>query len=696
MIYRGFELDPFQSAAIEALGRGASVLVSAPTGNGKTVVADWIVERALARGRSVIYTAPIKALSNQKFRDWCRLHGEENVGLLTGDLVIRREAPCRVMTTEILRNMLLVGEPLPDLDAVVLDEIHFLDDRERGTTWEEVLIYLPPTVQVLGLSATLQNIRSFASWLGEVRGAPVEVVEARERVIPLRFHVFHHRFGLLDTAPFHQAWKQAGKPVDEKPRRGRPTPGKRGGREERSRKDERQDEQTSHLDLVRALDEGELLPCLYFAFSRKITESYARELSRRLRRGQSFLSDDEAAQMELRLNRFRQGESGGALDEALTEIYQRGIAFHHAGLSVPLKALVEELYELRLIKVLYCTSTFALGINMPARTAAFDALMKYDGQTTRPLTAREFMQKAGRAGRRGLDTEGHVVIRADLREWARQKDALEHYLSGKTDPVSSSFSLSFHSIVNLLHRHPADRIRSMVERSFLSWTRRQEVRKLEERASALEEHEGKALHKLQKMAAAVNKKTWDEVEARIRFLQDIGYLAEDRTFNAGATILKNVQIEEIFVTELILSGLLEGVAPPTLFGLLCAVNKEFPRDARLRERLRGAETELARAANRVRHGPVVTRAEAIVGITVTWCPEMIPYGRLWAEGKPFLEIAEAIQSTADVGGDLIGAFRRAKDLIGQLRLVYAGDHDRVAMLTELGRAVSRDEVLVVD
>ena len=170
MLYRGLELDGFQVTAIQALEAGHPVLVCAPTGTGKTIIADYVVDKALTAGREVVYTAPIKALSNQKFRDYTRLFGEERVGLLTGDLVIRRDAPCRVMTTEILRNMLLAGEKLPELAAVVIDEIHFLDDRERGTTWEELLIYLPEHVQVVGLSATLANAKAFAEWLGSVRG----------------------------------------------------------------------------------------------------------------------------------------------------------------------------------------------------------------------------------------------------------------------------------------------------------------------------------------------------------------------------------------------------------------------------------------------------------------------------------------------------------------------------------------------
>ena len=188
MQYRGLTLDRFQTESIAALDAGHSVLVAAPTGTGKTIIADWIVEQALEAGREVIYTAPIKALSNQKFRDYIRLYGEDKVGLVTGDLVIRRDAPCRVMTTEVLRNMLLSGETLPHLAAVILDEIHFLDDRDRGTVWEEVLIYLPKPVQIVGLSATLSNLEDFRAWLEEVRERKVVTVTETTRAVPLTIH----------------------------------------------------------------------------------------------------------------------------------------------------------------------------------------------------------------------------------------------------------------------------------------------------------------------------------------------------------------------------------------------------------------------------------------------------------------------------------------------------------------------------
>ena len=212
MEYRGLQLDPFQNEAIEHIQKNRSVLVSAPTGTGKTIIADYIVDQALAQGKDVIYTAPVKALSNQKYRDYTRLYGESAVGLITGDLVINRSGMLRVMTTEILRNMLLSGEELPNLAYVIIDEIHFLDDAERGTVWEEVLIYLPSHVKVLGLSATLANIREFAAWLTHVRDEKVEVVVEETRHVPLDIHLFNRDTGLVQTTEYetvYARWEKA-------------------------------------------------------------------------------------------------------------------------------------------------------------------------------------------------------------------------------------------------------------------------------------------------------------------------------------------------------------------------------------------------------------------------------------------------------------------------------------------------------
>lgn len=705
MKYRGFVLDRFQTEAIEHLQKGHSVLVAAPTGTGKTIIADWMVDQALAQGKEVIYTAPIKALSNQKFRDYCKLHGEENVGLVTGDLVIRREAPIRVMTTEILRNMLLAGESFHDLMAVVIDEVHFLDDRDRGTVWEEVLIYLPPRVKVVALSATLPNLKQFARWLSNVREHHVQVITETKRTVPLEFRFAVEDQGLITPEEFEKAAKRAGRtgPVNDK-RRGSPRGRQRGakGAARRGRKD--RDFTPLHpIDVFKMIRRERWLPLLYFVFSRQDTERYARQLAFRYRA--ELLNEEELAQMEDRLKVAR-AEIGPALDERLVDMYKKGIAFHHAGLHVGLKALVEELYERKLIKALYTTSTFALGINMPARTVAFHGLMKFDGQAVRPLSTRGFMQKAGRAGRRGLDEFGHVVIRLHPSEFAEFKPILKKYERQDYEPVRSSFSLSWNSIVNLLERHDLEHVRTIVNKSFLNFHLAESARRQLAKAEALEvatddrvptKRELKEARRLRRRAEQAEDLCFNEFLRKRDFLKSIGYLAEDDSFNAGAKLLRHLQISEIFAVELLLSGVLEGLDDDTLFGLLCAMTTNLPRSVQRNYSLKRQDRALIKEIERIRWSEPVTRAEEVTRQPYTWSPDLLPIGRLWAEGGQLMDAMMMLRSHTDVSGSLVSGFRRAKDLTTQLRQAYlTSDPDRADQLHELARKVSRDEVEVVD
>jgi ATP-dependent RNA helicase HelY len=704
MQFRGLTLDPFQETAITHLREGRSVLVCAPTGTGKTIVADAVVERALTEGKRVVFTAPIKALSNQKYRDYCRIYGKDKVGLVTGDLVINRDAPCLVMTTEILRNMLLTGEDTSQLMAVVLDEIHFLDDRERGTVWEEVLIYLPSSVQILGLSATLSNVQEFADWLSHVRGSTVEVVEEHQRAVPLEICFSNNHTGVVKPSAFADAYRRWKK--DQKSEGG----GRRGrGRGRRDGKPK--PKRTSHLALFEQL-RFDGTPYLYFVFSRKQTEQFAKRLGRKVSR--SLLEREDQHRLDERLSQAVE-ELGAAFPEELENLYRKGIAFHHAGLHVQLKALVEELYEAKLLRVLYTTTTFALGINMPARTVVLDAIKKYDGRGVNPLTVRGFMQKAGRAGRRGMDEHGTVIVKLDFEDYGQSLPSLERYLKGDPEPVRSSFNLSFNSVVNLLDRHGREACRGIVERSFLAFRDVAQSEQMEQEVSRMQhalmsqgwkpEHGKPKDHKLRKQSrqlrqlearvAESGQRVWNNFEQRRQFLVDVGYLTKDDEQNAGARILRNVQIEELFTTELILDGVLEDLEDEVLFGVLVAMTGSLPRQCFMHHREEPRIFQLAKHITNVRMGDVVTRGEAITGLTTTWTPELIRFGVCWERGEKLEDLKRLYECETDLSGQLVSNFRRAKDMVTQLRQVHLEDEHMATRLKALAKRVSRDEVEVV-
>jgi superfamily II RNA helicase len=392
-------------------------------------------------------------------------------------------------------------------------------------------------------------------------------------------------------------------------------------------------------------------------------------------------------------------------------ILEKGIGFHHAGLHVQLKTLTEQLYEARLLKVLYCTGTFALGINMPARAAAFDAMIRFDGRKMIPLPTREFMQMAGRAGRRGMDEHGLVVVRTNMEDWPAIEPQLESYLSARYEPVRSRFSLSFNSVVNLMHRHPKDQIREFVEKSFLAYYRRNNADKQVRNAERLTQSmarqgwdgtgdvprhlkkQARRLDRLSRRADDQTDRTWKEFTRKIEFLTRWGYISEDGEFNAGAKVLMQIQIEEIFTTELFLSGVLDELEPDRLFGVLTGMCTEFPTRVHVMTTKR--DRRLGWKVDKIRNGPMIREAEDLTGLDTCWDPRMISLGSAWAQGKSLNEILMTIDSTSDRSGDLVGAFRRAKELAGQIKAIWNYDEDKVQMLTTLIRSVSRDEVEVV-
>lgn len=722
MQYRGLTLDPFQQRAIEHIQDGRSVLVSAPTGTGKTLIADYLVESVLSDGGHIVYTAPVKALSNQKYREYSELLGREAVGLVTGDIVINPYAPLRIMTTEILRNILL-QEPLEvagvdesetwtasttqmrdldDLRAVIVDEIHFVDDPERGTVWEELLIYLPTKIRILGLSATLSNLEQFAGWLSEIRGETVEVVREDKRNVPLAFHLVNTQTGMCDKSAFEaefKTWKKEQKSDDGGGRRSRR--GRKKGRQSRGGRRQSSEKKTNHIAVFEALSR-EQFPALYFIYSRKLTEQLALQLAH-TGVGDGIGGRARRGEIDQILKRF-DSEFPGVIRSKTRSALRKGIAYHHAGLHVAMKALVEELYEKRLIEVLYCTSTFALGINMPARSVVFDALTKFNGVDIVPLTVREFMQMAGRAGRRGIDTEGDVVVRMEFGDWSQSAPIWNTLTRGASEPVASSFNLSFNSVVNLLDRYGEDQIRTLLERSFRAYQARESAGELREQISNLaggsdapdRQERRRVAHLKRQLVEAERPQLWEQFQRKVAFLRTHGYLGPQNELNIAAKILQRIQFAEIFVTELVMNGALEGLTPAEIFGVFTGLVQTLPRTAKVNQPRDDKWWEIFDRIGAVHESDIVYDSQFLSNQEAVFVPPLMPLGEMWARGVTLDTILREISNPTDLSGDIVGAFRRAKDLVGQLRAVYFEDEDRRKELTALIRAVSRDEVEVID
>jgi ATP-dependent RNA helicase HelY len=463
-----FELDPFQREACEALEDGHGVLVCAPTGAGKTVVGEFAVHLALGQGAKCFYTTPIKALSNQKFADLTARYGADKVGLLTGDSSINGDAPVVVMTTEVLRNMLYAGSSaLHNLAFVVMDEIHYLADRFRGAVWEEVILHLPETVKVVGLSATVSNAEEFGEWLIEVRGDTTVVVD-EIRPVPLWQHMmlggrvidlFADDGG--DEARINPTLLRR---AEELGRHHVPFSQGRGPRATRSRGGPPRFRPPSRVDVVSRLEQADLLPAIDFVFSRAGCEAAVTQC---VRAGMRLTSVEDLEVIrgiiDERTKDLPEGDLMVLGYWEWREALERGIASHHAGLLPAFKETVEELFVRGLVKVVFATETLALGINMPARTVVLEKLVKYNGEAHVDLTPGEYTQLTGRAGRRGIDVEGHAVVVWQPGVDPKQVGGLA---STRTYPLRSSFRPGYNMAVNLVQQLGAQAAREMLEQSF--------------------------------------------------------------------------------------------------------------------------------------------------------------------------------------------------------------------------------------
>ena len=452
-----FEFDPFQVSACHAVEDGKGVLVAAPTGAGKTVVGEFAAYFALKAGKKCFYTTPIKALSNQKYSEFVAKFGEDRVGLLTGDTSINGEADILVMTTEVLRNMLYAGSnTLTNLGCVVMDEVHYLADKFRGAVWEEVLIHLMESVQVISLSATVSNAEEFGEWLGEVRG-DTEVIVSEIRPIPLFQHVLIGN-RLMDL------FEQPGKINPEILQREREAIRRSSlGRNRRGRFAEPSD-RMSRAEIIEKLQRENLLPAITFIFSRVGCDAAVKQC---LHAGLRLTSPEERTEIRQTALRYTQNIAEEDLEvlgfqEWLTAL-ERGIAAHHAGLLPSFKGAVEDLFQRGLVKAVFATETLALGINMPARTVVLEKLIKFNGEAHVPITPGEYTQLTGRAGRRGIDIEGNAVI-----QWSPTVDSASAagLASTRTYPLRSSFSPTYNMAINLISRFGRETARRSLESSF--------------------------------------------------------------------------------------------------------------------------------------------------------------------------------------------------------------------------------------
>ncbi|MGI6120286.1 MAG: DEAD/DEAH box helicase [Desulfosporosinus sp.] len=742
--YRQFTLDSFQEEALDAIDAGKSVIVAAPTGTGKTLVADYLIEKAMNERLIVIYTAPIKALSNQKYRDFKAQFGEGSVGIMTGDVVLNPTAPLLVMTTEVFRNQVITEDPnLANVSHIVFDEIHWLNDEERGTVWEESIILAPPKIKILGLSATIANAQQLVDWIKSIRHEDVVLIEEFKRVVPLEYYYYTTDTGLVN---YEQLWRYYRKKLKERIN------------------DESPFGTTTHLDLIRAI-QREHLPALFFVFSRKQCALKAIELAAIA----NYLKTPDRLKVENKfLQHFGPENNWSSSTRQLKRLCSKGITYHHAGLLPSQKVVVEELFLERLIKVLYCTETFSVGINYPVKAVCFDSLSKYDGHNFRPLANHEFFQMSGRAGRRGLDKKGFSFALVDLAYM--EKNPLPKFQLNRLEPLTSQFRLTYNTVLNLTATFSQEQIETYFQKSFATYSYHlsaknlhAELAQIQEQLEVAKHHlceavgtfvcplkyhpKWKELERLKKTYKALGKKqtrvygremarkirAWDkllshapkschptrqnkckvhsktylslqkrrnelqaaledlpdkhaflrEFEYKKNHLRQMGYLREDELLPRG-TCASHIYIQELLVTELIFSDVFAQIDDDQLNALLSGIDFEARKNDMF---LRVGVFDTA---------PVKEICEYIQSVcgkdAVKYDPRVGGITYAWSQGKSFIEI-QALCNLDE--GDIISVFRRTIDLLRQMREATSDSNLQTRLKTCMEK-LDRDEAAIME
>ncbi len=629
--------DDFQRKAIRLTENGKSVIVCAPTGAGKTAIAEHIINKCIANEEGVIYTSPIKSLSNQKFRDFSRVYGK-HIGILTGDVSINANAPVLIMTTEIFRNTLFEApQRFKNMAWIIFDEVHYIDDYERGTVWEESIIFCPHHMRILALSATIPNSNQIANWVRGIHKHPVETVIEKKRPVPLH-HIFQAHNKIFSNLT--QLRKNVYLHKNHRP--------------SRWNKHKKRPPSNKVLDILRHIHQTNKTPVIYFSFSRKRCEKLAFEANTI-----NFVSPDEKQKLtnlfKSLLEKFDLANETFALK--LWPLIEKGIAYHHAGLLPSLKEVIEQLFTSRLIKLIFTTETFALGINMPAKTVVFDELRKFHGHYYGPLHCRDYYQMAGRAGRRGIDSEGFVYSRINphLIEFKQVKKII----LSDPEPINSQFNLSYASLLHLYGK----------------WQEK------------LYDVYPQSLHYFQSKKKT-RKNAVELLKAKIALLKQMNYITKQKLSYKGI-FASRVYGHELLLTELFATGVLEELSSVELNIVLVSLCFEprknqmhvnLPEDIlQIQDKVMPLLKQIRAKERKSRIRPFSKKPYFNLGVAI----------RDWSGGLP---LAKAKSQTGADEGEIVRYFRMVIQILRQLRAIPFISPEFKARINESLLMINRDEV----
>ena len=634
MLKSGFILDEFQKNAIDFARKGFSIIVSAPTGAGKTLIAEHIIEDCIKNKEGIIYTAPVKALSNQKFRDFSKKY-PGNVGIITGDVSINPSAPIIIMTTEIFRNAILISpQRFKDKKWIIFDEIHYLDDIERGTVWEETIILLPEHMRILALSATLPNIDEFITWLSSVHKHPIKKIIEKNRPVPLDLRyqcdntIFntHKEFkesGLMDKRSLHALRGAHIKP-------------------------------NKLSTLMSHLQSKNLTPCIYFSFSRRRCETLAYELY-----GLNLLSNEEKKEIVRLFNNLVNvfGISGDPHINLLFPLIKQGIGYHHAGILPALKEVIERLFTTGLLKLIFTTETFALGVNMPAKTVVFDTLYKYYGRTSHYLKTRDFYQMAGRAGRRGIDTKGYVYTR--INPYHINMESLDKIIYGNYEPITSQLRSCYATILNL-YKLMKEKLYEIYPRSF----------------------------HFQQSGQLQKKEALDLLKRKVSLLEYMEYIVGNK-ISDKAELSARVYSFELQIGELYDTDMLNSLDELSLFILICALVYEPRRGEkkpRFTNRIKKMKKEL-KSFTKYLHK--TEKKFRIYPLSKRFSFNIAEAARAWYEGTNFYKLHKFCWADE---GEIVRYFRMAIQVLKEVRTSYIVKPELKSRINKCIKRVNRGVV----